>query len=406
MAFLRSRPSTSSTTITIVASALLALGVVMVFSASASLTSAPITENVWKHSAVRQAMFTLAALVALLIAGVCPFEFWRIRRGSFFQPSVFLILITLGLLVLVLLIGEERNGARRWLPLGPSSLGLGFQPSEVAKLAEVVFFAAYAAYIGERIRKFWSGLLPALLVLGMMGALVGKEDLGTAALLALVGGCILLAGGARIWHLILLSLPGIAGFVYLIKMEPYRVTRLTSFMDPYADPLGKGYHQIQSLITIASGGWWGQGLGCGIQKYGYLPEGRNDFIFSVICEELGIIGGIAVIALFAILLWHGRKAVMAASSDFGRLLALGATLTIGFQAAMNIAVVTVSIPTKGIALPLVSAGGSGVILLSILVGLLVNVARYRPVVVESEVPAMARPARPATPAAARPIAVA
>jgi cell division protein FtsW len=405
MANLRSRPSTSSTMITIVASALLALGVVMVFSASASLTAPPITENVLKNSAVRQAMFTFAALLALLITGLCPFEFWRIRKGSIFQPSIYLMVITLALLVLVLLIGEERNGARRWLPLGPSSLGLGFQPSEVAKLATVIFFAAYAAYIGERIRKFWFGLLPALALIGVMGALIGKEDLGTAALLALVSGCILLAAGARLWHLILLSLPGIMGFVYLIKMEPYRMTRLTSFMDPYADPLGKGYHQIQSLITIASGGWWGRGLGCGIQKYGYLPEGRNDFIFSVICEELGIIGGMAVIALFAILLWHSRKAVVAATTDFGRLLALGAALTIGFQAAMNIAVVTVSIPTKGIALPLVSAGGSGVILLSILVGLLVNVARYHPVGEVSGAPAMARPARAAAPAA-RPIAAA
>ena len=399
MAHTPSKPSTTSTTITIVASALLALGVVMVFSASASLTTPPITENVLKNSAIRQAMFTFGALLALLISGVCPFEFWRIRKGSLFQPAIYLLLITLALLAVVLVVGEERNGARRWLPLGPASLCLGFQPSEVAKLADVIFFAAYAAYLGKRVRKFWFGLLPALALLGMMGGLVGKEDLGTAALLALVGGCILLAAGARVWHLILLSLPGVAGFIYLIKMEPYRVQRLTSFMDPYADPLGRGYHQIQSLITIASGGWWGQGLGCCIQKYGYLPEGRNDFIFSVICEELGIVGGIAVIALFAILLWHGRKAVVAATTDFGRLLALGATLTIGFQAAMNIAVVTVSVPTKGIALPLVSAGGSGVILLSILVGLLVNVARYRPAAADSTVRATVRPARLPIPAA-------
>jgi cell division protein FtsW len=396
---LRSRPSTTSTTITIVACALLSLGVVMVFSASATLTAPPIGQNILKNPAVRQAMFTFAALLALLIAGLCPHEFWRLRRGSIFQPSVFLVLITLALLGLVLVIGEERNGAKRWLPLGPSSLGLGFQPSEVAKLSVPIFLAGYVAYIGDRIRKFWFGLLPALGVLGVVCALIGKEDLGTAALLALVGGCILLAGGARIWHLILLSLPGIMGFVYLIKKEPYRIGRLTSFMDPYADPLGKGYHQIQSLITIASGGWQGRGLGCGIQKYGYLPEGRNDFIFSVICEELGMVGGMAVIALFAIFLWHGRKAVIAATTDFGRLLALGATLIIGFQAAMNIAVVTVSVPTKGIALPLVSAGGTGVILLSILVGLLVNVARYRPPGVESEPPPMARPARSIPPMA-------
>jgi cell division protein FtsW len=360
-----------------VAAALLSLGVVMVFSASANLTSPSIWQNVLKNPAVRQALFTCVALVALLIVGLCPYEFWRFRVGTYFQPGIFLIVITVALLAAVLVVGEERNGARRWLPLGPSSIGLGFQPSEVTKLSQVIFLAAYGAHLGQRIRRFWSGLLPALLVVGMIAGLVGKEDFGTAALLILVAGCLLLAAGARIWHLILAALPGLVGFAYLIITRPYRVERLTSFIDPYADPLGRGYHQIQSLITIASGGWWGKGLGCGVQKYGYLPEGRNDFIFAVICEELGIIGGIAVIALFAILLWHGRKAVLAAGSVFGRLLALGATLTIGFQAAMNIAVVTVSVPTKGIALPLVSAGGSGVILLSCLVGLLVNVARYR-----------------------------
>jgi len=374
---IQSRPTPCSTMICIVALALLSLGVVMVFSASASLTAPSITENVWKNAAVRQAAYSLAALVVLLITSLCSYEVWRFRAGGVFQPGIYLMAVTLAFLTFVLVFGEERHGARRWLSLGPSSLGLGFQPSEVAKLAEVIFLAGYAAFIGPRIRKFWFGLLPALCVLGLTCGLVGKEDLGTAVLLASVGGCILLAAGARIWHLILLSLPGIAGFIYLIKEEPYRVGRLTSFLDPYADPLGKGYHQIQSLITIASGGWWGRGLGCGIQKYGYLPEGRNDFIFAVICEELGIVGGLAVIALFGMLLWHGRKAVQVASTDFGRLLALGATLTIGLQAAMNIAVVTVSIPTKGIALPLVSAGGSGVILLGFLVGLLVNVARAR-----------------------------
>lgn len=389
---IQSRPTACSTMICIVALALLSLGVVMVFSASASLTAPSITENVWKNVAVRQAAYSLAALVVLLMTGLCPHEAWRIRPRGVFQPSVYLMALTMTVLALVLVVGEERHGAKRWLSLGPPSLGLGFQPSEVAKLAEVIFLAGYAAVIGPRIRKFWFGLLPALCVLGLTCALVGKEDLGTAVLLASVGGCILLGAGARIWHMILLSLPGVAGFIYLIKEEPYRIGRLTSFMDPYADPLGKGYHQIQSLITIASGGWWGRGLGCGIQKYGYLPEGRNDFIFAVICEELGIVGGLAVIALFGALLWHGRKAVLSASTEFGRLLALGATLTIGLQGAMNIAVVTVSIPTKGIALPLVSAGGSGVILLGFLVGLLVNVAR-------------ARPAAPMTPVETPPAAV-
>jgi len=374
-----SRPTSCSTAITIVAAALLALGVVMVFSASASLTAPPITENIWKSPAVRQALFSSAALVALLLVGLCPHQTWRIRRGSAFQPGLLLLLGTIVLLALVLLIGEERNGAKRWLAIGPASLGLGFQPSELAKLAVVVFLAGYCTRIEERIRRFWTGLLPAIAVLGWVCGLVGVEDLGTAVLLLGVGGCILLAAGARVWHLVLLALPGVVGMAYLVTMKSYRMERLTSFLDPYADPLGSGYHQIQSLITIASGGWWGRGLGCGIQKYGYLPEGRNDFIFAVICEELGIVGGMAVLGLFAVLLWSARRAVAAAPTEFGRLLATGAAMAIGLQAAMNVAVVTVSVPTKGIALPLVSAGGTGVIILGILVGMLVNVARdHRP----------------------------
>lgn len=389
---LDSRATTRSASITIAAAALLGVGMVMVFSASATLSSpGPQTDTttlrqglaLTRSPAVRQAMFTCTALVAMLLVGLCPYESWRIRpaRGPHghwrWQPAVALALLSLGLLALVLTpgIGEARNGARRWLPLGPSVIGLGFQPSEIAKVALVIFLAAYAAHLGERIRRFWTGFLPCLIVLALFAGLVGIEDLGTGVLLGVVGACILLGAGARLWHLLLAALPAVGGLVYLILMRPYRLQRLASFLHPEADPQGAGYHQIQSLVTIASGGWWGQGLGAGVQKYGYLPEARTDFIFAVICEELGIIGGIAVLALFAVLLWQGRKAMLAATSEFGRLLALGASLTIGLQATMNVGVVTVSIPTKGIGLPLVSAGGTGVIFFGILVGLLVNVAR-------------------------------
>ncbi|MCG8406646.1 MAG: putative lipid II flippase FtsW [Phycisphaerales bacterium] len=351
----------------------------MVFSASASLTAPAITERPLQNSSVRQAAYTFVAMVALLMVGLCPYESWRIRGKSLVQPSIFLLLLTIGLLAVVLVpgIGEERNGARRWLSLGPMAMGLGFQPSEVAKLALTVFLAAFCSHWGERMRRFWTGFLPAIVILGIVVGLVGVEDFGTGALLALVGGCVLLGAGARIWHLMLAALPAVGGLVYLIILKPYRLERLVSFLNPEADPQGAGYHQIQSLLTIVSGGWWGRGLGAGIQKYGYLPEGRTDFIFALICEELGIIGGGAVITLFGVLLWQGKRAMDSSTTEFGRLLALGASLTISLQAAMNVAVVTVSIPTKGISLPLVSAGGTGVIFFSILVGLLVNVARAR-----------------------------
>ncbi len=375
----QSRPSPTSTWIAVTGAALIAFGIVMVFSATASLSSPGLSEDPLHNPSLRQALFSVLALAALLISAVCPYSGWRIRPRSFFQPAVFLMLITLALLAAVLVpgVGEVRNGARRWLALGPAAFGFGFQPSEVAKLSLVVFLAAFAAWRSAAIQRFWTGFLPATILAGAVVGLVGVEDLGTAALLALVSGCLLWGAGARIWHLCLAMTPAVGGLIYLLAAKPYRIQRLTAFLNPEADPQGAGYHQLQSLLTIASGSWWGRGLGAGIQKYGYLPEGRTDFIFAVICEELGILGGIAVIALFAVMVWQGKRAMNAAPDELGRLLALGATLTIGLQAAMNIAVVTVSIPTKGIGLPLVSAGGTGVVFFSILVGILVNVARWR-----------------------------
>lgn len=379
MPFLNARSSAASTTISIVAAALMGLGVVMVFSAGASLTAPSVSELTLSDPSVRQGIFTIAALVIMLGVGVLPYDLWRLRRGTWFQPTVLLSLASVALLAVVLVpgIGEMRNGARRWLSIGPSSMGISFQPSELAKLSLVLLFSAMAGAMGDRIRRFWSGLLPMLVILGVYAALVGIEDFGTAALLAAVGVSILLGAGAKFWHLVLAAVPGMAGIIYLILVKPYRLERLQTFLDPFADPQGSGYHQVQSLITIASGGWWGQGLGAGVQKYGYLPEGRTDFIFSVICEELGLVGGVAVLGLFAVLLWSGRQAMVRAGSEFGRLLVLGGSLMIGFQAAMNVAVVTVSIPTKGIGLPLVSAGGSGVILFGVLLGMMINVARDR-----------------------------
>lgn len=373
----RSGPVSGSTTITITAAALLGLGVIMVCSADASLTSSAQRVAPLRDPSVKQAIFSALGLLSLLSFGLCSYRLWRVRKGSVLQPAVFLLILTLVLVTLVLVpgIGHEQNGARRWLPLGPAGWGLRFQPSEIAKIGLVVFLAAYGEFVGRRIQRFFTGLLPALLVLAVIVGAVGVEDLGTAGLLALVGGCMLLGAGARLRHLALAAVPAIAGIAYLVALRPYRLQRLTSFLSPESDPLGAGYHQIQSLVTIVSGGWWGRGLGAGIQKYGYLPEGRADFIFAVICEELGLVGGIAVLALFGILIWQGKRAMDGAPSELGRLLALGVTLMIGLQAAMNVAVVTVSVPTKGIALPFVSAGGTGVVVFSILVGQLANVAR-------------------------------
>ncbi|NLU21566.1 MAG: FtsW/RodA/SpoVE family cell cycle protein, partial [Phycisphaerae bacterium] len=204
-----------------------------------------------------------------------------------------------------------------------------------------------------------------------------------AAWLAAVGGAMLLAGGALWRHVFLLVLPAVPAFLYLLHSRAHRMKRLTTFLNIWEDPQGDGYQAIQSLCTIASGGWWGRGLGKGFVK-GYLPEARSDFIFAVICEELGAGGAFAVIGLLIILLWQGAFIIRRCEDPMGRLLAFAMVLVLGMQATMNIAVVTVSVPTKGISLPLVSAGGTGVIFLGMLVGVLANIARTAPGQVEWE----------------------
>jgi len=366
----------TATGVILTAAALMAIGLVAIASASASLDGPVLRPALWRTTFGRQVVFSIAGLLALLSVSRMGYGSLGWRRGRWLQPAVLVLLVTVACLVAVLVpgIGVERHGAQRWLHFGPAQYGLGLQPSELAKVGLVVFLAAYLARREEGCRDFWGSVLPAALIVGLVAGLVGVEDFGTAALLAAVGGTILLAAGARWVHLLLLGLPAMAAFAWLLVSKPYRLERLAAFTDIWSDPQGAGYHPIQSLVTIASGGWVGRGLGMGVQKYGYLPESRTDFIFAVWCEETGVFGALLVILLFAALLYLGVRAAMAAPDGFGRLLALGVTLTITFQTAMNIAVVTVSVPTKGIALPLVSAGGSGVVFLSGGVGLLAAVA--------------------------------
>ncbi len=271
----------------ITAAALLGLGIVMVLSAGESLSESPFARGILASPEVRQAAFSAIALVTMIVVSASPVELWSFRRGHWFHPVVVLAIGVLALVTVVLIpgIGEERNGARRWLSVGPASLGLGFQPSELAKLGMTLFVAAACARLGvERIRRFWFGLLPMLLVIALFAGLVGIEDFGTAALLAIVGTCVLLGAGARLWHLFLMAMPAAAGLAWLVIQRRNRIQRVLTFLNPEADPQGAGYQPLQSLLTIASGGWWGRGLGAGVQKYGYLPEGRTDFIFAVICE--------------------------------------------------------------------------------------------------------------------------
>jgi cell division protein FtsW len=366
----------TSTAILSVCAALITVGVVMIASASASLDRSIFGPSFWRAPWGRQVLFAALGFGAMVISAWIGQRVvhWSARRRSWM--AALLLIVCVGALVAVLVpgIGAARHGARRWIRFGPEEYGFGFQPSELAKLALVVGLAVLLSRPAKRVRSLPFGLLPAGLLVGLIAGLVGLEDFGTAALLAAVGGLMLIVGGCRLWQVGLAAVPGAAALAYLLLSQEYRVKRLMSFLDIWSDPRGAGYHPIQSLATIASGGWFGRGLGGGVQKYGYLPESRTDFIFSVICEETGVFGGAAVILLFAVLVLLGARAVSRAPNAFARMLAFGVTLTIGLQAAMNIAVVSVCVPTKGIALPLVSAGGSGVVFLGCAVGLLAGVA--------------------------------
>jgi cell division protein FtsW len=367
---------TTSTSIIAIAAGLMGIGAVMTVSAAAANTDKPILGwAFWGYPAMRQLVFVAGGLVGMITAARIPYRIWSARQGLF-AKILMATAAVLAVAVLIPGIGVEVNGARRWLQLGPQSMGIRFQPSEMMKISLPIFLASWMAVCCD-IRRFRRGFLPTVALVGLCVAAVGIEDFGTAALIAAVSGAMLLFAGIRWWHTLLVTLPGVAGFALLLIQSPNRVARITTFLDIWKEPEGSGYQVIQSLCTIASGGWAGQGLGQGFVK-GYLPEARNDFIFAVICEELGMIGACAVIALLIALMWQGRKTMLMTRDPMGRLLAFGIILTLGLQAAMNIAVVTVSVPTKGISLPLVSAGGSGAIFLGALTGVLANIARTGP----------------------------
>ena len=383
---IRNKTTSSSSHVLVFGAALLMVGALMVYSAGASLPSPGEDRPFHADPAVRQMVFSALAFVAMLVASTLPYRCLRTRDRLRRSPGVWLLGVSVVLLAIVLIpgIGDKVNGARRWLRVGLGGATIGLQPSEVAKYALVIFLAGVLSWPGLDVRRFFRGLLPLVCVVGVVCTLVGAEDLGTTVLIGTVAGCIFLAGGAKIWHLVLLGTPGVAAAAAMVVFAPWRWNRVVAFRDIFQDPQGAGFHPIQSLVGLDGGGWWGRGLGSSIQKYGYLPEVRTDFIFTVICEELGAVGGIAVICLFGLLMWQMGAIISRTRDSFGRLLVLGVALTLGFQAAMNVAVVTVSMPTKGIPLPFVSAGGSGVVLAALGLGLVASVARRRVVEFESD----------------------
>ncbi len=361
----------------LVVMALLGLAVVMVHSASMRVGDpAP---NPWLSPAlIRTAVYAALAVAAMFLAS--RFDVRELARNhGWNNPLVWVMVLSLALVVLAMVphVGAEINGARRWLRLGPAGwpLTVTFQPSELVKWAMILVIAWWCVSRGDQMHHFGRGLLPALALLAIACLIIVKEDLGTAALIAGVAVILLLAGGARWWHLVLMVPPAAGGVVLAIIHSPYRRARLTSFLNPFADARGTGYQIIQSLVAIAEGGPWGRGPGNSMQKFGYLPSDTTDFIFAVICEELGVIGAILVVLLYLTFLWVGLSIVRRCKDPFGKLVVLGVTLTVGLQALINMAVVTDVVPTKGIALPLVSSGGTGWIVTAFAIGLVCGIDR-------------------------------
>lgn len=339
---------------------LVLFGVNMVYSASAGFKSP-------ERFLMTQALATLIGLIGMV--ALLRVDYHRYANPFLVYGILLLCLVLLGMVFLF----KEVNGAHRWINLA----GLSIQPSEFAKVALIIFLGWFLSHREKEgvINQFWPTVAPGMLIVCLLVALILKEpDLGTAAILLVIFGTMLFVAGAPLKYL-LYGLPVVVGLVALeIYRKPYRMARMGSFFNPEADPLGKGYHVLQSLTAIGSGGINGLGFGKGRQKMAFLPEPNSDFIFPVIAEELGLIGATTMILAFGFFLWRGLRASRLAPDTLGRLLAAGITIWITTQAFTNISVALKLLPTKGITLPFISAGGSSLIAALMAVGILLNVS--------------------------------
>jgi len=347
--------------------ALAAIGVVMVYSASAIVAGDRYGDPAFFLK--RQALWVLLGSGALLVAQ-------RIHYARFRRYVPALLGLALAALALVLLpgVGRVAGGARRWIPLpGP----FAFQPSESAKLVLALYLANFLANRGPRLADPRRGLLPPLLITAVMFALVlGQPDLGTAMLMGLLAMTMLFVAGARAVHLAVLAAAAAPAVGVAILGEAYRRQRILAFLNPWADPQGSGFHIIQSLLALGSGGLLGVGLGGSRQKFFYLPERHTDFIFAILGEELGLVGTVTVVLLFALFAYRGYRAARRAPDRFGSLLAAGLTSMIVLQAVINIGVTSGVLPITGVPLPFVSFGGSSLLFTMTGVGILLNISQY------------------------------
>jgi cell division protein FtsW len=344
---------------------LICVSVVMVYSASAVVALERFQQPYLFLT--KQALWSVLGLVVLVVA--MRVDYRTYRNEAF-------IWCLLGLVVLMLvgvLFSPPINGTRRWFAVG----GLGIQPSELAKVACVFFTALMLERRMHRIDDLSYSLLPIGLILGLVVALILLQpDFGTSISLALVVAVMVFAAGLHYRYFVGLALAALPAIYIVLVSAPYRRRRLLAFWDPWADPLGDGFQIIQSLVAVGTGGVFGRGLMAGVQKLFYLPEPHTDFIYAVISEELGLVGATAILICFCVIAWRGLRIAARAEDTFGSFVALGLTTMIAAQAFVNISVVLGLMPTKGIPLPLVSFGGSSLLINLLGMGVLLNISQH------------------------------
>jgi cell division protein FtsW len=340
-------------------------GVVMVYSASAMMAT---KENGNQfHYVLKQGVWVAIGFVVLLVAMQFNYQQLKSRR------IVYGLLLVTTIALLSVFAFSASNGAHRWIKLKVFSV----QPSELSKLALVIFLAYFLEKRAGEEGDFWRTFIPCGIVTCWLACLIVLDpDLGTALMLALIFFVVIYTAGARLVHLGLAAAPALAGLAGLLIFVPWRLKRLVTFLDPWADPQGGGFQVVQSLIAVGSGGTNGLGFAQGKQKMLFLPFAHSDFIFAVVGEELGLLGCLAVIAVFALFLWRGVRTALLAPDRFGMLLSLGIVTSIVAQALFNISVVLSIVPTKGIPLPFISYGGSSLVPTLAAVGILLNVSQH------------------------------
>ena len=359
---------------------LVSLGVVMVLSASAPSALSK-TGSSYTYF-IKQFGFAVFGIIAMLFVSKIDYRFYKKYYWGVYVVSVLVLL-----LVLVPHLGKEVNGALRWIEIK----GLGqFQPSEITKIGLIIFYAGYLSDHKSELKDFWRGFFKPLIFLAIPVAILYRiqNHLSVSLVISVITFVMMLMAGVRVLHFVWAGLAGGAGLTLLLlkgkidqikgvagTSDSFRLDRIKVFFDPWSDATGTGYQMIQSLYAIGSGGLFGVGLGDSKQKYLYIPEPQNDFIFAIIAEELGFVGCIAIIALFAVFVWRGIVIAMKAPDMFGSLIAVGITTLVAIQAIINIAVVTASIPTTGMALPFFSYGGTALVILLSSVGILLNISR-------------------------------